>query len=428
MVLARYILREQRGPFLFSMVALTGVLLLNQIIKLMRYIVDKGIEATVVGELFLLSLPFIIVLTIPMAVLLSSVLTYGRLTADSELAAMKASGLPLYRIMMPSVLAAILMAISLVVFQDRVLPETNHRIRNLTADIARMRPTFGVEPGVVSELDSDTRLRVQSVNHRTGALEGVRIVELRGEGPPVNIIAPRGRMTRDSAGGLTLDLFAGEIIDAAPDAPSGLRRTVFSTNTFYFQIEDKLERTDSNYRGDRELSIGDLQQRIRDDQQVVDEQRERILDQRKESEWPPARAVWLRWERARKIMASKHRQINRYRVEIHKKYAISAACISFVLIGVPLGAIPKRGGNALGVILCIFLFIIHYICLVGGERFADRGLVSPAVAMWTPDVLVSLIGLWLIRMNGYETLLLRLDWWDGLRAKLRRRTSVEPAL
>jgi lipopolysaccharide export system permease protein len=425
MVLSRYILKEQAGPFAFSMIALTVILLLNQILKLLRYIVDKNLEPAVVGELFLLSLPFIIVLTIPMAVLLSCVLAYGRLTADSELAAMKASGLPLYRIMAPTVIAATLLAAALVLFQDRVLPETNHRIRNLTSDIARKRPTFAIEPEVVTELDKQTRLRVASVDHRTGSLSDVRILQLRNGAPPVNIMAPRGRMTLDSAGGLTLDLFDGEILDADPEDPLGLRRTRFTANSFYFQVDDAFERTDSDYRGDRELSIGDLQQRIRDNRVLLAEEQARIRSERRETEWPPTRAQAQRWQRKAKISANKSREINKYWVEIHKKLAISVACISFVLIGVPLGSLPNRGRNSLGVVLCIFLFILHYICLVGGERFADRGIVSPAVAMWAPDVVVSLIGLWLIRMNNYEVLLLRLDWLDRLLA--RRRFAEDAA-
>ncbi len=419
MVLSRYILKEQAGPFAFSMIALTVVLLLNQILKLLRYIVDKNLDPRVVGELFLLSLPFIIVLTIPMAVLLSCVLSYGRLTADSELAAMKASGLPLYRIMAPTLVASAVLAAGLVVFQDRVLPETNHRIRNLTSDIARKRPTFAIEPQLITELDKNTRLRVEGVDHRTGALRGVRILQLRSGAPPVNIMAPRGRMTLDSAGGLTLELFDGEILDADPDDPLGLRRTQFTANSFYFLVDDAFERTNSDYRGDRELSIGDLRQRIRDDRVLMVEEEARVIAERRKSAWPPTRAQAQRWQRKAKIVATKAREINKYWVEIHKKFAISVACISFVLIGVPLGSIPNRGRNALGIVLCIFLFILHYVCLVGGERFADRGILSPAVAMWAPDVVVSIIGLWLIRMNNYETLLVRLGWLDRLLSRRR---------
>ncbi|MAE70241.1 MAG: hypothetical protein CME06_07200 [Gemmatimonadetes bacterium] len=415
MVIARYVLREQIGPFFFSLVALTVVLLLNQLLKLMRYIVDKDLEPSVVGELFLLSLPFIIVLTIPMAVLLSSVLAFGRFTQDLELTAMKAAGMPLHRIMWPTVVVASLLCAGLILFQDRVLPDTNHRIRNLTADIARKKPTLIVEAGVVSEIDKNTRLRVEAVDHRTGELQDVRILDLRTDAPPINIVAPRGRMVEDGAGGIILDLFDGEIIEASADDKTELRRTHFKANAFRFQAETELQRTDSDFRGDRELSIGELQNRVRDSRLVIQEKLDAVRVDRSDAEWPPTRTESRRWERAGKIAASKAREVNRYRVEIHKKYAIAVACISFVMIGVPLGAIPKRGGNALGVIICLFLFIAHYVCLVGGERIADRGIVTPEIAMWFPDVLVTLAGAWLIYMNGHETLFLRLDWIEGAR-------------
>ncbi len=424
MVIARYVLREQIGPFFFSLIALTVVLLLNQLLKLMRYIVDKDLDPSVVGELFLLSLPFIIVLTIPMAVLLSSVLAFGRFTQDLELTAMKAAGMPLHRIMWPTVAVATLLCAGLILFQDRVLPDTNHRIRNLTADIARKKPTLMVEAGVVSEIDKNTRLRVDVVNHRTGALEGVRILDLRTDAPPINIVAPRGRMVEDGAGGIILDLFDGEIIEASADDKTELRRTHFKANVFRFQTETELQRTDSDFRGDRELSIGELQDRVRDSRMIIHEKLNNVRIDRADAQWPPTRTQSRRWERAGKIADSKTREVNRYRVEIHKKYAIAAACISFVMIGVPLGAIPKRGGNALGVVLCIFLFIAHYICLVGGERVADRGIVPPEVAMWFPDVIVTLVGAWLVYTNGHETLFLRLDWIEIARNKVLRKATV----
>jgi len=231
-------------------------------------------------------------------------------------------------------------------------------------------------------------------------------------------------MRVDGAGGITLDLFDGEVIDAGPDDKTELRRTFFKANTLHFQVDEGFQRTDSDFRGDRELSIGELEARVGDSRLLISEQLDRVREQRRAAQWPPTKSEARRWERAHKIAASKLREVNRYRVEIHKKYAIAFACVSFVMIGVPLGAMPKRGGNALGVILCIFLFIAHYICLVGGERFADRGIVSPEVAMWTPDVVVSLIGTWLIYMNGHETLFLRLDWIEALQRRVGRSSTA----
>lgn len=409
MILARYILREQIGPFFFSLVALTTILLLNQIIKLMRYIVEKGLEAGVVLELFLLSLPFIIVLTVPMAVLVATVLAFGRLSEDTELTAMKAAGIPLYRLMLPSLFAAGILAIGLAFFQNHILPDTNHRIRTLTADIARKKPTFSVQEGVVTELDAQTRMRVDSVDHVTGDLGGVRLLELRKDAPPINFVAPRGRMTMHQGGQLTVDLFDGEILDAQPEDEAELRRTLFRAYTFFFTVHNDFHRTESDYRGDRELSAQDLRDRISDSQVIIDEHMMKMRNERAEADWPADRASSGRWARWTSLIESKTREIHRYEVEIHKKFAIACACLSFVMIGAPLGAIPKRGGNSLGVILCILLFILHYVCLVGGERLADRGIVSPPVAMWSPDVFVTFLGMWLIYMNGYETLFFRLQ-------------------
>lgn len=408
MILDRYILREHVGPFCFSLVALTTVLLLNQVLKLMRYIVDKGLEVSVVGELFLLSLPFIVVLTVPMAVLVATVLAFGRLTEDTELIAMKAAGVPLSRLMAPSIVAATLMGVGLAIFQDRVVPETNHRIRNLTSDIARKKPTFSLEPGVMADLDAQTRLRAESVDHRTGELAEVRLLELRANAPPVTFVAPQGRTSITEDGLLTLDLFDGEVLEPSSEGSDALRITRFGTYSFVFDVDTELNRTESGFRGDRELSIADMQKRISIDQRVLDDNWEKLSLARTQAQWPPTRDEWNRWQRWERVIDGKERQINRYRVELHKKLAISAACLSFVLIGAPLGAIQRRGGNLVGVATCLLLFISHYICLVGGERLADRGILDPAVAMWSPDIVVAVIGLALVYMNMHETISLRL--------------------
>ena len=410
MILDRYILREHVGPFFFAVVALTTILLLNQVLKLMRYIVDKGLEVSVVGELFLLSLPFIVVLTVPMAVLVATVLAFGRLTEDTELVAMKAAGVPLSRLMAPSIVAAALIGLGLAVFQDRVVPETNHRIRNLTSDIARKKPTFSLEPGIMADLDAQTRLRAESVNHRTGELAEVRLLELRANGPPVTFVAPRGRTAVTEDGVMTLDLFDGEVLEPSPESPEALRRTHFGTYSFVFDVDTELNRTESGFRGDRELSISDMRSRIAIDQRILDDHTKKLAKARTHAEWPASRDEWNRWQRWEKVADGKERQINRYRVEVHKKLAISAACISFVLIGAPLGAIQRRGGNLVGVATCLVLFIAHYICLVGGERVADRGILDPAVAMWAPDIVVAGIGIALVYMSMHETISLRVPW------------------
>ena len=124
--------------------------------------------------------------------------------------------------------------------------------------------------------------------------------------------------------------------------------------------------------------------------------------------------------RARAIEAS----ISRYQVEIHKKYALSFACVVFVLLGAPLAVLFPRGGLGLVIAASSGIFAISWAGLIGGETLAERGIASPAVAMWTPNVIFLLMGLWLAGRMGQEAATMRGGGWDnllwGMRARVER--------
>ena len=121
--------------------------------------------------------------------------------------------------------------------------------------------------------------------------------------------------------------------------------------------------------------------------------------------------------RAQAIEAS----ISRYQVEIHKKYALSFACVVFVLLGAPLAMLFPRGGLGLVIATSSGIFAISWAGLIGGETLAERGIASPAVAMWTPNVIFLLMGLWLTGRMGKEAATIRGGGWDNLISGIRDR-------
>ena len=112
------------------------------------------------------------------------------------------------------------------------------------------------------------------------------------------------------------------------------------------------------------------------------------------------------------------RQINVYLVEIHKKYSIPAACIVFVLVGAPLGVITRRGGFGIAASMSLGFFVLYWSCLIGGEKLADRGIVSPFTGMWIANIIIGLLGLYLTARVRKEAFLIN---WAGLRRFLPRR-------
>ena len=152
-LLTRYILRELIGPLIFALSTLTALLLLQQVAKQFGNLVGKGLGWGVIGEFFLLSIPFIIAMTMPMGVLVAVLYAFSRLTAENEVTALRASGISVMRLVRPgdSVFGAVL-GLLMLVFNDQVLPRSNHRLRTLQTDIARKKPTFALREQVINEV------------------------------------------------------------------------------------------------------------------------------------------------------------------------------------------------------------------------------------------------------------------------------------
>jgi lipopolysaccharide export system permease protein len=108
------------------------------------------------------------------------------------------------------------------------------------------------------------------------------------------------------------------------------------------------------------------------------------------------RRFFMRLQNEEQAIDYKLRDISRYQVEIQKKFSVAFSCVVFVLIGAPIGVITRRGGIGTGLGISLIFFVVYYIFLIGGEELADRRFVSPAVAMWAANVIVGLVGLYLV--------------------------------
>ncbi len=145
-ILSRYILRQHIPPLLYALSALTCAMLVNQIAKQFGNFVGKGLPWGVIFEVFALSIPFIVAMTLPMAVLVAVLYTFSHLAADNEVTAMKASGISVGRVLAPVLGGATLIAVVALIWNDQILPRSNHTLRTLLVDIQRKKPTFPCAP------------------------------------------------------------------------------------------------------------------------------------------------------------------------------------------------------------------------------------------------------------------------------------------
>ncbi|MGI8497151.1 MAG: LptF/LptG family permease [Gemmatimonadaceae bacterium] len=263
-ILTRYVLREHVGPLLFSLSALTALLLLNQVAKNFGNLVGKGLPWSVIGQFFLLTIPFIVAMTLPMAVLVAVLYAFSRLAAENEITALKASGVSILRLIGPPLWGATSLALLMLAFNDQILPRANHTLRTLESDIARKKPTFALREQVINELSpGKLYLRAGRVDNATALLKEVTIWDLSDALRRRTVYADSGRMgmSKDRRD-LAMMLFTGYSQEITRDHPEEMQRLFFTIDDIRVRgVGNQLELTGSKdqYKSDREMSICEMQ-------------------------------------------------------------------------------------------------------------------------------------------------------------------------
>lgn len=422
-ILSWYVLKEHFAPFLFAFFTITFLLIIDYVPRIIDQVIDKNLSIFVVLELIGLNLAWMLALSVPMSVLVATLMAFGRLGSDYEIIAMKASGINLIRIILPLLAAGAVITFLMVQFNDQVLPDLNKKARLLSNDIRNMRPTLIFRSGVFISDIPGYLILIDKIDHKTSRVEGVRITDTRNPGKPRLIVADYGYLTVTNGGrNLQFDLYDGQVHLLDVENPENYRMVEFQQQQINVQGKaSELVRTDTDYRTDREMNIESLQNQVDEAQAAMIPLEQKILesfDQKydyltTDSFQSSMRnlttdslalvrlqnevAGWDRLvERNLQQIRSQKRIMAKYDLEIYKKYSIPAASLAFILIGAPLGILARRGGMGVAIANSILLFIVYWAFLIGGEDVADRGIVSPFWAMWSANILIGIIGLYLL--------------------------------
>ncbi len=422
-ILSRYILKEHIAPFLFAFFTITFLLIIDYVPRITDHVIDKDLSIWVALELLGLNLAWMLALSIPMAVLVATMMAFGRLTSDFEITAVKTCGIHMLKVIFPLLMAGVVLTVLMIQFHDKVLPDLNKKARVLWGDISAMRPTLVFRSGVfISDIPGYLVL-IDAIDHTTSRVEGIRITETKDNKKPRIIIAEYGylKMT-DYNRNMQFTLYNGEIHSLDTEDPEGYRKVAFETQVINVSgAGSELKRTDPEYRTDREMPVDQMRERVVNAANQVAPFREKILitvDDKMNYLFSDsfkfvrsdtisdsaayhivsanAKNMTRNLERSGQQILAQQRTMDKYNIEIQKKYAIPSAIIAFILVGAPLGTISKRKGMGVAIAFSIILFIIYWAFLIGGEDLADRGMVSPFWAMWSANFLLGALGLYLI--------------------------------
>jgi len=433
-LLERYILRESVLPFILGFATVTFLFILDFLFDFLDLLIARDVPFPIVMELFVLALGWIVALSFPCGALVAALMTFGRMAQDNEVTAMRAVGVNLLTAMRGPLIASLVLAGLLVAFNNYVLPESNHRFANLRYAIQRKSPAAKIEPGIFIDAFDKASLLVKEINPKTGEMKDITIYDYSQTSIPTTILAKRGHMEYPKGSStLKLTLEDGEIHEVPGAAAEGkYRRGKFDQHVIYLrQSGTRLEMPDRKNRGQREMNINMMLDEIHQRQHEKAERLTELESRAVKAGFPSYEAfekiarsprgmnallrgalgkmglskarpdstrldprVAASLEMGRLEIDNLDRRIDSFRVEIHKKISIPFACVVFVLIGAPLGIRTRRGGFA-NMAIAVAFFMIYYVFLIGGEQLADRGFLSPALAMWLPNLLFGVVGAYL---------------------------------
>ena len=404
-VLHKYLLKEMLLPFIFSLLIITFLLFVNFLIRAVDRFLGKGLDFFIIIEYLFLNLAWIIALSVPMAVLLTSLMTFGRMSEDNEIDALKSSGISYYSLMISPIFFGIFITFLLILFNNYILPEMNFKARLLSGDIYKKRPMMNIEPGIF--IDALPNYNIIIGGKSKGIMSDVRIFSKVNKKSQVSIYAKTGNINTLSNAFL-LTLYNGEIHELENDQYNNYRRIIFKKHNIKIPADNiLLNRRDSSNRTDREMTIPMIKEKVESYNKRINVVKSRIegifykttndslfpktfdegdyilkniqIDLTEDSSLTKAQI-----NRKKRLIRNFERQIkneysllksymkgkNKYLVEIYKKYSIPFACILFVLIGVPIGILAKKGGFSISILLSFGFFLIYYLMLIGGGRIS----------------------------------------------------------
>ena len=383
-----YLLREITVPFLLGMAAFTSVLLMGRLLKLADLVVAKGVPLTDILLMVAYLIPSFCLVTIPMAFLLALLLAFGRLSADSEITAMKTSGISLFGMLPPVLLFALIAYLATTFITIYALPRGNISFKKLLFDIMESRITLSLKEKVFNDDFPGLVIYTDSYDPQQHSMTGILIHDERDPQESSTIFADKGVIVADPVSKiLRVELFNGGI------------HKLFGKNG-YRQIEFQ----------DYNLSI-DLSQAPKE---MVKNELDLTFSE------------LLEGINSSRTAPSMHRDML---LELNRRFALPFACFVFALVGVPLGIQNHRSGKATGFSLSIAVILIYYIILSTGKTLGEKGLVHPAVGVWAPNLILLAIGLYMFKKTATEQRIFLFDivpalvgWadrWNGMRRGLR---------
>ncbi|MGN8226628.1 LptF/LptG family permease [Gracilimonas sp. BCB1] len=447
------LLKRHLNPFLFCFFTLMFLLLMQFLILHIDKLIGKDIPLLIIIELVMTNLAYMVVLAAPMAILVATLMAFGKFSELNELTALRASGINPMKIIRPVLIASVLLFVGLAWFSNNVLPEANQKARSLFIDIRLKKPGFDLKPNTFYDGIEGYTFLVERIDSETDSLYDITLFQ-----KPENnrdrayIVADKGLLVSKGEQALTLHLINGtslKFLSTDRRNETMIERNRFDKHIMTLDLSDlsfmRSDPEDRN-RSDRTMSSRAMIAVVDSLYTEIEEQRinmsentmvypedkytgrtsyfnpNKVLPDTLDyitsvespylvtNTFPKAETQRIFVEESIRQMKEyrnnvesinaniewRKKRIARYLVEIHKKLSIPFACVVFILFGAPVGIMTKRGNFGFAALISVVVLTFYWVSLIQGEKLADRLFITPLIGMWTFNVVLSLIGVYLI--------------------------------
>lgn len=371
----QYIFFEIIPSLILGVLVFIFILLMAQALRYTEFVLIHGVGIGVVGQIIMyLSISFLPAL-LPMSLLFAVIMTYGRLSNDSEIIAFKACGMSMVPIAFPAFLLSALVTLISAQTSFHLAPWGNRQFEILISKVGSTKASVAIREGTFSEGFFDKVVYANQVSPDTGELKSVFIYDETQGDLPLTIIAKKGQIIQDPKvpNSVLIRLFNGDI------HRKGETHTKIQFDSYDIKITNPVH-FDIREKSPQSMTIEEISENLRT-KKVMTSAEDQLLKENKASpEQKEALKSKLSPEQALML-----------KVEYHKRWAISLVCLIFGLLGVALGTnTNRRNQKANGLVLSLGVVVTYWILYISGEGFARSGQLPPAVAIWIPNVLFAI--------------------------------------
>ncbi|MFH0731546.1 MAG: LptF/LptG family permease [Candidatus Omnitrophota bacterium] len=352
--LRNYVLKELLGPFFISLAVFTFVMVIGNVMKMTDMVINKGVNPILMAKVFSAFIPYLLSYTLPMAILASIVMCFGRLASDNEVVAMKASGISIYRIGFPVIVFAFILSLFQVYLNDTIITRSHYFINKTVKEIGLKNPIAYLEPGVFIKDFKDHIIFIYGINGNK--LENIRVYRLQEDNPTRTIIAQGGEITTfPEKSTVLLKLINGTIDEPNPKNPNLYYKVNFKNYNLTLDLSEEL--VDVNVtKKPKDMSIKELK----------------------------AEALTMKASNIKPTPLI---------IEIHKKIALAFSSFVFALVGLPIAINTRRREKSVAFGLSLIIMLSYYGIFIAGEALALKEIMPPYLGLWAANVIFLAAGI-----------------------------------